>query len=957
MQWYILVSHIHAELIKHFPQMPPRSDPRAPNRPTKEERALLLFTFLNPMHEDACCVLGLHQLFRKVFSYKRAEEDSRHSSILRAAMTFLSTKRFVEEHAVLLEHLTTCHCKANIRFCHRPISPTKETLELVLWDICGTMGDYLRRLGPGKFRKEKADVSQDAQPWPSRISDIIPTPVNGEEALMLALTHWAVKVPGGHSVFILIGALVRFWEPFAVRIFQTQPVFRLATQHLRRALDSYKPHTSIAKRRSESTSPIIACAAGFFTSILQHDIIATIALTRTVIDEMYAIAVPIEPILLQMENDTQLSMEDCRRWFCFVCALRPLIKPCGSFATVEEEEISKPDSEPPIGRLSGDALSGLLEVRNRNQCLYLQCTSKIEARTAFCSRCRIVRYCSSECLRAAWAAPALPHKTLCRQIKALRAATDLLDDNEWNHSMRATTCRSPTELIARCLNHKVDQRILEALSEEIISLTHAKSMLVFADFQGTETPDSPPSRNPGLNRLVNTFSWRASTTRHPPAALRCFKALSPVAEAPTIGPRLASVSFVCCSQLHISLCHMARVSDPWNMARLRTGMSCSIFSGNDSTATQGIYFHVYIIFPPDGEIVLTLASLDSHPSLMLSWVRIPSLFIFTIFFRLAWAAHNVTVDDASPLFVYQAAALERNHTEFTSKLLWDGTVTFIAPTDTAATVSLNFTGTAIFIYVAYPGVNQSAPSGFTALIDGVYSGNWAAAESALLYHHLVYSNTTLSNAPHEFVMQIKPQWELYLDEAIYTSEDPDTTSAPAPESTPASLPQKSVSPSPTSNAAGVEKAGNKSHPSDILIGAIVGGVLLLALIGVLWFFLHRRAATKRITPFAAGLVDGSRESEKARIPPPATPFLLRTSQPTRSKKSRTKSALLSPVTPTTDLHWGSDAEQSQRDGDPALGDLAAEVRRLTVSLQRLETGIPEARDGGPVWQRPPAYGD
>ncbi|KAJ6453896.1 hypothetical protein C8R47DRAFT_242913 [Mycena vitilis] len=337
---------------------------------------------------------------------------------------------------------------------------------------------------------------------------------------------------------------------------------------------------------------------------------------------------------------------------------------------------------------------------------------------------------------------------------------------------------------------------------------------------------------------------------------------------------------------------------------------------------------------------------------MLSRAQIPSLFIFTLFLGLAWAARNVTVDDASPLFVYEAAALERNHTEFTSKLLWDGTVTFIAPTDTAATVSLNFTGTAIFIYVAYPGVNQSAPSGFTALIDGVNSGNWAAAESALLYHHLVYANTTLSNAPHEFVMQIQPQWELYFDEAIYTSQDPDTPSASTPTST--SLPQKSASPSPTSNAAGVWQTGNESH-STILIGAIVGGVLLLALIGVLCFFFYRQTSTKRITPFAAEIVDGSRESEKARIPPRVTPFLLGTSHPARSKK--TKSPLLSPITPTTDLHWGSIPEQNQRDGDPALGDLAAEVRRLTMSLQRLETGIPEAQDGGPVWQRPPAYCD
>jgi hypothetical protein len=98
-------------------------------------------------------------------------------------------------------------------------------------------------LGAGKFRKEKDNVSEDAQPWPSRISDVIPTP-DGEKEPLSVLVQWAANVPGGHSIFSLIGALARFWEPFAVQLFQSLAVFGLATQHLRYEFDSYNPRAS-----------------------------------------------------------------------------------------------------------------------------------------------------------------------------------------------------------------------------------------------------------------------------------------------------------------------------------------------------------------------------------------------------------------------------------------------------------------------------------------------------------------------------------------------------------------------------------------------------------------------------------------------------------------------------------------------------------------------------------------
>ncbi|KAJ7772366.1 hypothetical protein B0H16DRAFT_1685387 [Mycena metata] len=138
--------------------------------------------------------------------------------------------------------------------------------------------------------------------------------------------------------------------------------------------------------------------------------------------------------------------------------------------------------------------------------------------------------------------------------------------------------------------------------------------------------------------------------------------------------------------------------------------------------------------------------------------------------RLTRAAQNYTIDDASPLITYDAPSLERNHTAFDSRLLWDGTITYVVPApDFSPTISIPFSGTAIYIFVAYPGIAQPAPSGFNASIDGAPAGNWAAAESALLYRHLVWHTAALPDAPHTLLMQINPGWELYFDYAVYMS--------------------------------------------------------------------------------------------------------------------------------------------------------------------------------------------
>ncbi|KAJ7772365.1 hypothetical protein B0H16DRAFT_1513232 [Mycena metata] len=313
-----------------------------------------------------------------------------------------------------------------------------------------------------------------------------------------------------------------------------------------------------------------------------------------------------------------------------------------------------------------------------------------------------------------------------------------------------------------------------------------------------------------------------------------------------------------------------------------------------------------------------------------------TLFHFALLVR---AAHNYTVDDASALITYNAPVLERNHTAFDSRSLFDGTITYVAPApDFAPTISIPFNGTAIYIFIAYPGIPQSAPSGFNASIDGAPAGNWAANESALLYHHLVWHTAALPDAPHTLLMQINPEWELYFDYAIYTS-DMDPPSSLSTSSTGAA---QQTSPPSTANT-------TKKPPLGAIIGAVVGGTLLVALAAIVCFRYRRRAAQRRrrtAVTFPAGfaLSDEMSEGKEATSAEPPTPFLLRAVPPSRYKV----------MSENTLPDNGSHPDVS---GERGLARLTAEVQHLTASVRQLEMGAPEARDGGQIMERPPAYGN
>ncbi|KAF8194759.1 hypothetical protein K438DRAFT_1827367 [Mycena galopus ATCC 62051] len=313
---------------------------------------------------------------------------------------------------------------------------------------------------------------------------------------------------------------------------------------------------------------------------------------------------------------------------------------------------------------------------------------------------------------------------------------------------------------------------------------------------------------------------------------------------------------------------------------------------------------------------------------------------------------NTTIDDQSPLVTYRAQ-IQQNPPGFNTTLLNNGTVTFIPATPTdSPTIGMNFTGTAVYVFVAYPsGFNESFISGFIARIDDVPYGGWSVDQTAPLYNHLAYANKTLSNGPHSLVLQIQPKWELYFDYLVYTSGDPDPGTTPS--STSGTLKPQSTSPTVSASSAGKKKA-----PIGAVVGGVVVGVILLALAATL-FFLRRRAHTRRrkSRPFTGALDGRSTPDGINRVPETSllTPFPLQSPSQAASKHMREKTTLrLGIDEDVRTVTWAEESPLSP--SDSAIAVMAREMRRLTATVQRLETGIPEARDGGPILQRPPAYG-
>ncbi|KAJ6456018.1 hypothetical protein C8R47DRAFT_191099 [Mycena vitilis] len=312
------------------------------------------------------------------------------------------------------------------------------------------------------------------------------------------------------------------------------------------------------------------------------------------------------------------------------------------------------------------------------------------------------------------------------------------------------------------------------------------------------------------------------------------------------------------------------------------------------------------------------------------------------------ALMNHTLDDLSPLVVYHAPAVERNLTGFDPSKLKDGTVTHIAAnTSDSATISMNFTGTAVYIFVAYPdGRADVTPAGFITHVDDVRSGGWSPGNITESFWNLcAYQNTTLTNGLHTLVIEVSLGRELYFDYVRYSSVIPDPTSSSTEKS--------------TSSPATPFATKKHKFPLGTVVGCVVGGVVLIALV-MITSLLRRRALAKQgmdsrrapipfIVPYPEHDFDEAKEKDVAS--PPLTPSVLQCPSPSRIGVRKSPARLGIPNVPTP----GDIQSPLSATSDAALLFIAEEMRCLGASVRRLET-MPEACDGGLRFQSPPAYG-
>ncbi|KAJ7081443.1 hypothetical protein C8R44DRAFT_754048 [Mycena epipterygia] len=314
------------------------------------------------------------------------------------------------------------------------------------------------------------------------------------------------------------------------------------------------------------------------------------------------------------------------------------------------------------------------------------------------------------------------------------------------------------------------------------------------------------------------------------------------------------------------------------------------------------------------------------------------------------AQTNYTIDDSSPIVEYRAALWAQSTEGFNISELYNGTVTFVHedPNGTP-TIAMNFSGTALYIFVAYPsGKAATVPIGFVARIDDFPAGEWTADELAPLHNQLAYSNNTLPNGPHTVLLQLCARCSLYFDYAIITSDTDPASSTSSPSST---LPQITSPPSVSTSGA------KKKFPVGAVVGGILGGLAFIALV-LTPLLLRRRAMTrKRPAPFFMGTNPSDEPAEKDGGAPPLTPFVLQAPSSARTRSDKSALSVRIPTAPSGSRMEDYVQSPTSAASDVALTRIAEDMRRITVSVQRLETGIPEARDGGSALLRPPAYGN
>ncbi|PIL31266.1 hypothetical protein GSI_05964 [Ganoderma sinense ZZ0214-1] len=181
------------------------------------------------------------------------------------------------------------------------------------------------------------------------------------------------------------------------------------------------------------------------------------------------------------------------------------------------------------------------------------------------------------------------------------------------------------------------------------------------------------------------------------------------------------------------------------------------------------------------------------------------------------------------------------------------------PGDLDHTVSVSFTGTAVYVYniIANQIPYTTTLTNLTFWINSDLVGSYVHIPentTALEYNVLVYSNTSLPNGQHFFTMSAGgPNASLILfDRLVYTQDS--TNSLASGSSVSISFPSST---SLLATSAPVSASSKSTPPIGAIVGGVVGGVVGLAILGLVAFlvFRARRQTAARRPPPAAEKID------------------------------------------------------------------------------------------------------
>ncbi|KAJ7729568.1 hypothetical protein B0H16DRAFT_1469953 [Mycena metata] len=341
---------------------------------------------------------------------------------------------------------------------------------MMMLSLCASISIGLGPLVAGKFLRRKRGTAE--QRWPGSIGDILPNYATPGEVLD-TLLRWAVEPGHGQAAFSLISALARFWEPFTAEVLNRPDVFFLATRHLQ-----YVADTHIDSERSRTWLIVEPCASPFVT-LAEINFSHLGKIVQPLFEPLNSVGKRLKPMLDPVSDASII------RWFGNVAAM---VDPPVSQAVyvdglfIASGSLVIEGATEPLGTVEEIYLrtfTAIWEARHRNQCMRLGCTTPMVQRSVPCGGCRVVRYCSRECQRAAWKShPLHPHKLLCENNFKLRTAFKMLENSVWDRLIVDLGIkREPKPLLEICqpLSWEMELGVVFAIQVGLVLLSRAKA--------------------------------------------------------------------------------------------------------------------------------------------------------------------------------------------------------------------------------------------------------------------------------------------------------------------------------------------------------------------------------------------------------------------------------------------------------------------------------------------------